>query len=107
MLKIFKLKVEHGVFFSGDLGTFFSGAEQASAQQRAEARRLQGTARGACGGSAAERALGRVRPRGMARGCVRRLRGGASAGHEARRRRHSARIGQRAGRRRRVGNREG
>ena len=38
MLKILKLKVEQGVFFSGDLGAFFSsagGAEQASAQQRA------------------------------------------------------------------------
>ena len=38
MLKILKLKVEQGVFFSGDLGTFFSGAEQASAQQRARRR---------------------------------------------------------------------
>ena len=94
MLKILKLKVEQSVVFSGASA---GGAEQASAQQRASsgAQRPRGTARG------------RVRPRGMARGCARRLRGGPSAGHRARRRRRSARRGQCAGRRRRVGNRKG
>ena len=60
MLKILKLKVEQSVFFSG---AGAGGAEQASAQQRASS--------------------GAQRPRGTARGRVRWLRGGASAGARA------------------------
>ena len=71
MLKILKLKVEHAVFFSGDLGAFFSGAgaEHASAQQHAS--------------SGARQRHTTRRPRGTAWGRVRWLRGGASAGARA------------------------
>ena len=67
-MKILKLKVEQGVFFSGDLGAFFSGAgtEHASAQQHAS--------------SGARQRHTTRRPRGTAWGRVRWLRGGASAG---------------------------
>ena len=71
MLKILKLKVEQGVFFSGDLGAFFSGAggaEHASAQQRASSGARQG---------------GIARQWRTARRRVRWLRGGASAGARA------------------------
>ena len=88
MLKILKLKVEQSVFFSG---AGAGGAEQASAQQRASS--------------------GAQRPRGMARGCVRRLHGGPSVGARgaaAAQREERAARGQTAagGEQRRLGKRE-
>ena len=72
MLKILKLKVEQSVFFSG---AGAGGAEQASAQQRASSgARQRGIAR---------QRRTTQRPRGTARGRVRWLCGGASAGARA------------------------